>query len=151
MSEKSTRRGVIAGALAVLGGAGAAAAASRLDAKDAKPAPNALRLRAPGLVVGAADAAPGVAPSRLSGQALLLDDAGARAGSFTAVAFPSGTSQIELHTFDLDGGTLLGMGSPGAAGFAVVGGTGSYAGARGGYVLERRDDGAADFIIDLSA
>ena len=54
----------------------------------------------------------------------------------------------------LDGGTLLGMGRVG--GYAIVGGTGAFAGASGAYVFEhlredRGGDGSATFVIDLTA
>lgn len=92
---------------------------------------------------------------------------GKRRGQFygSRVAFDSGTSRhaqadgsVELHTFRLDEGTILGMGSalPGESLFSIVGGTGKYAGARGTYVATQRlrelgGDGTAHFVIDLSA
>lgn len=90
----------------------------------------------------------------------------AHRGSFVASrqAFHSGLgghaaadAAVELHTFELDGGTIMGMGSslPGASVFAIVGGTGRYAGARGSYVARQHlrelgGDGTAHFVIDLS-
>ena len=67
---------------------------------------------------------------------------------------PSGSDGVELHTFQLESGTLLGMGRVG--GYAVVGGTGSYAGASGAYAFEHRaehlgGDGSAHFVINLTA
>jgi hypothetical protein len=63
---------------------------------------------------------------------------------------------LELHTFRLEGGTLLGIGSmiAGESIFAIAGGTGRYAGSSGTYVAEQRirelgGDGTAEFIIDL--
>jgi hypothetical protein len=65
---------------------------------------------------------------------------------------------IETHTFVLQEGSLLGMGSALGDGsvFAIVGGTGRYAGARGTYVATQRlrelgGDGTAEFVIDLRA
>jgi hypothetical protein len=65
---------------------------------------------------------------------------------------------MELHTFSLDDGTILGMGSVvgGANVFSIVGGTGRYAGASGTYRAEQRlrelgGDGTASFVIDLQA
>jgi hypothetical protein len=67
-------------------------------------------------------------------------------------------SSLELHTFRLEGGTLLGIGSmiAGESIFAIAGGTGRYAGSRGTYVGEQRlrelgGDGTAEFTIDLRA
>lgn len=75
---------------------------------------------------------------------------------FGDAAFPVGS--IELHTFTLAGGSLFGIGS--AAGeegsFAVIGGTGRFAGARGSYRAVQRHnglggDGTAEFTLTLSA
>ncbi len=64
---------------------------------------------------------------------------------------------IEVHTFNLDDGTILGQGSHwGEEGrYAVVGGTGRYSGARGSYVARQRPvelggDGTADFVFTLA-
>lgn len=74
---------------------------------------------------------------------------------FGDAAFSLGS--IELHTFTLTGGSLFGIGT--AAGdegtFAVVGGTGRYAGARGSYSAVQRPngiggDGSAKFTLNLS-
>jgi hypothetical protein len=74
------------------------------------------------------------------------DPEGARVGEFFTNAFcldmPYGVqaaaaSNLEFQTFRLAEGTLFGVGAAGAAGekhFAVLGGTGRYAGARGSYV-----------------
>ena len=152
MNERTTRRGILAGALALVGGGAAVGAAKIAGGDDAKPAARAFTLTTPRLLVGDPDARPGMptTPSRLEGWADLLDERGLAAGAFTSVVFPGG-SQLELHTFALGAGTLLGMGSPSGAGFAVVGGTGEYAGASGAYVLEKRGDGSANFTFDLSA
>ena len=65
---------------------------------------------------------------------------------------------METHTFVLPGGSLLGIGSALGDGsvFAIVGGTGRYAGASGTYVAHQRlrelgGDGTAEFVIDLRA
>jgi hypothetical protein len=58
---------------------------------------------------------------------------------------------MEWHTFHLRGGTILGAGSAGTEGgaFAVVGGTGRFANARGTYELRRLADGGAQFVLRL--
>lgn len=96
----------------------------------------------------------------------LLDRKGRVVGSFlgSRAAAPSqagglfADSSLELHTFTLEDGTLLGLGSSirGASVFSIVGGTGSYAGARGSYsarqgIPELGGDGTASFDIDLTA
>ena len=158
MSEaKTTRRGIVAGGLALLGGLGLGAAATT-RATDSGEAASGRRLtfRAPSLRVGDPDAVPGMPGRavRLEGRADLLDRSGNRAGTFSSVVLPSGDDGVELHTFQLEQGTLLGMGRAGS--FAIVGGTGSYARAQGAYAIEHRakhlgGDGSADFVIDLSA
>jgi hypothetical protein len=58
---------------------------------------------------------------------------------------------MEWHTFHLDGGTIVGSGTAGTEGgaFAVVGGTGSFANARGTYALRRPPEGGAEFVLRL--
>ena len=157
MSEsKTTRRGIVAGGLALLGGLGLGAAATSRATDSEKPSGQTLALRAPRLRLGDPDARPGIPgrASRLEGEAQLLDGHGKAAGMFSSVVLPSGRDGVELHTFQLEGGTLLGMGRVG--GYAVVGGTGAYAGASGAYVFEHLaehlgGDGSAHFVIDLTA
>ena len=96
----------------------------------------------------------------------LLDRKGRVVGSFlgshaAAPAQPGGLvadASLELHTFTLEDGTLLGMGSSikGVSVFSIVGGTGRYQGARGSYtarqgIPELGGDGTASFEIDLTA
>jgi hypothetical protein len=63
-----------------------------------------------------------------------------------------------VHTFVLPGGTLVGMGNSllGEAVFAVIGGTGKYAGAKGSYAATQRlreygGNGTAEFKLTLNA
>jgi hypothetical protein len=65
-------------------------------------------------------------------------------------------ASIEVHTFVLPHGTIVGMGTSvlGQAVFSIVGGTGGYAGATGSYVANQRlreqgGNGTADFILTL--
>ena len=66
-------------------------------------------------------------------------------------------SSLEIHTFTLNGGTIHGLGTAmrGAEGhFVILGGTGLYAGAHGGYVArqgtrELGGDGTAEFRLTL--
>ena len=65
---------------------------------------------------------------------------------------------VEVHTFVLPGGTLVGLGTSllGEAVFAVVGGTGRYAGAKGSYVATQRlreqgGNGTAEFKLTLGS
>jgi hypothetical protein len=81
-------------------------------------------------------------------------------GSFSAthLAVPpagSDTPGTELQTFSLDDGSIFGLGTPpvrgdGPAVYAVLGGTGRYAGVSGTYLADRRPidrggDGTAEF------
>ncbi|MBI4329092.1 MAG: hypothetical protein HY685_04410 [Chloroflexi bacterium] len=72
---------------------------------------------------------------------------------------PFAASIMEVHTFNLVDGTILGMGSRAAkAGedtYTVVGGSGRYAGARGVYTATQRPqelggDGTAEFTFQLT-
>jgi hypothetical protein len=69
---------------------------------------------------------------------------------------PTAATSLEQHTLNLLDGTLAGQGtSLGDDGtFAIVGGTGRYAGARGSYVarqspLGRGGDGTAELVVTL--
>ena len=64
--------------------------------------------------------------------------------------------RLELHTFVLENGTIVGSGALGRRGgeFAVLGGTGRYAGARGTYLVRGHGpalpgDGTAEFAFTL--
>lgn len=92
---------------------------------------------------------------------------GEKLGEFYAAGFffdaPFGPSELsvanlEQHTFKLRDGTLVGMGtaSQDEGVYAIVGGTGRYAGARGSYVarlqpIELGGDGSAEFTLTLLA
>lgn len=84
---------------------------------------------------------------------------GQKTGEFCATCFSpissfgtrncSGTN-MELHTFTFDEGTLFGMGSSNSAGpgqaFALLGGTGRFNGARGSYVIgPAAEDGKQEY------
>ena len=85
-------------------------------------------------------------------------------GHFTAAhlthdsPFAAAASSLEIHTFTLKDGTILGLGSVarGAEGhFVIVGGTGRYAGAQGGYVAHQHvrelgGNGTARFDLTLA-
>ena len=73
-------------------------------------------------------------------------------------ATPFAAGGIEMHTFNLGDGSIIGMGSHfGLAGtYAIVGGTGRYHGARGSYSANQSPlglggDGTAEFNFDLIA
>jgi hypothetical protein len=84
---------------------------------------------------------------------------GSRMAMQSSIGGPIGVdASMELHTFRLEGGTLLGMGSTvgGESVFAITGGTGRFAGSHGTYVArqslrELGGDGRAEFTIDLLA
>ncbi|MBI4203005.1 MAG: hypothetical protein HY532_07840 [Chloroflexi bacterium] len=72
---------------------------------------------------------------------------------------PFAATRIEVHTFNLLDGALLGMGTSRASRtghdlYTVVAGTGRYAGAKGTYLAKQRPqelggDGTAEFTFDL--
>jgi hypothetical protein len=78
-------------------------------------------------------------------------------GRFRAAALP-GLAAFHLHTFDLAEGTILGLGANrlDEGSYAIVGGTGLYAGATGTYLArqsprELGGDGTAEFTLTLIA
>jgi len=100
---------------------------------------------------------------RHTAYAELLDGPeGSAVGHFSAAHLSldspfAAASSLEIHTFDLAGGTIHGLGSAvrGADGhFVVLGGTGKYAGATGSYVARRLPpelggNGTAEFRLTL--
>jgi len=97
-----------------------------------------------------------------------LDATGGRkVGEFYASCFcvdspfgagPFAATNVEMHTLNLEGGTLIGMGSASAGEnqYAIVGGTGRFLGARGSYIARQRPwelggDGTAEFVVTLTA
>jgi hypothetical protein len=169
------RRSLLTRGLVLIGGAIGLGASSEAAAAAAPPPKGAAK---PTVLVLRARAITLQAPARKAGERIrpgdhgtlvgeLVDARGRPQGRFygSRLAFDSGLDRhsgadasVELHTFKLDGGTILGMGStfPGESAFAIVGGTGRYAGARGSYeaVVRLRElggDSTAHFVLKLSA
>lgn len=102
---------------------------------------------------------------RVATYGVLHDATQKKVGEFYASGFvlqnplgsgPRGAASLEVHTFNLDDGTIAGIGSSqlGESTFAVVGGTGRYAGVSGSYMARQRPleiggDGTADFTLTL--
>ena len=166
-----SRRGLLGRGLVLLAGAvglGAGAGATKLATDE--DGGNRIRLQGRNWILQTPDRRPGerlVAGERGTVYGDLVDAAGKTVGQFygsrvAAQSSPAGPvdadSSLEVHTFRLEGGTLLGIGSmiAGESVFAIAGGTGRYAGSRGTYVAEQRlrelgGDGTAEFTIDLKA
>lgn len=165
----ATRRGAVKrGLLLVAGAVGFGAAAGR---GEAAPAANPLpsgprsterltlqgrnwRLSAPSRAHGRLP--DGGEPAATHGD--LVDGAGRRIGSFRSASLDGALARFQLHTFELPDGTIMGLGSGGLddASFAVIGGTGRYAGLGGAYVARQRPrevggNGTAEFILTLNA
>jgi hypothetical protein len=168
-----SRRGLLGrGALLLAGavGIGAGAGAAKLAASEDETSVEQIRLQGRNWVLQT--------PNRRRGERLvagehgtvygdLVDDDGKTVGQFygsrtaiqSSLAGPTdATGSLEHHTFRLEGGTLLGVGSvlDGESVFAITGGTGRYAGSRGTYIADQRllelgGDGTAEFTIDLRA
>ena len=158
-------RGLVAAA-GVFGLSGTARAATKLDAGRGD-----LRLFGANWRLAA--------PNRRPGDAIRLGDHGAVYGELldgpngrtlgqfygsrlAIQSVPGGHARadasVEVHTFVLPEGTLVGMGTalPGGAVFAIVGGTGAYAAAQGSYVATQRlreqgGDGTAEFNLTIRA
>lgn len=176
MSEQThsgqSRRGLLGRGLVLLAGAvglGAGAGAAKL-ATEKDEAAEQIRLRGRNWILQTPDRRAGerlVAGERGTVYGELVDERGKMVGRFygsrmAVHSIPSEASaadgSLELHTFRLAGGTLLGIGSviDGESVFTITGGTGRYAGSHGTYVANQRlrelgGDGTAEFTIDLRA
>ena len=155
------------GLLAAAGAVGFGAAAREAKATLAMPATGTRELR----VFGRAWRLE--TPGRRPGEAIRPGDQGAVSGDLLdrpngrvigqfhgsrLATGPRGQTAMEVHTFVLPHGTIVGMGTSlfGDAVFAVVGGTGAYATARGSYVARQRlrelgGNGTAEFTLTLDA
>jgi hypothetical protein len=164
-----SRRSVLKRGLLVVAGAIGVTAAGKEGSAEARPLPNEFRLfgrswrlDAPGRVPGEqirrgdggvvygelVDAPTGKPTGRFFGSRLAVQSA--PGGNVRADA------SVEIHTFVLPGGTLVGMGTalPAESVFAIVGGTGDYAGASGSYTAVQRlrelgGNGTAEFHVTL--
>lgn len=102
---------------------------------------------------------PGVLPPvdrPFAAHGVVTDANGAALGSFAITPLP-GAAALQLHSFELDGGTLLGLGAStaGEGTFAVIGGTGRYQGVTGSYTARVGTDpsgrqASAEFKFNLS-
>jgi len=181
-----TRRDALKRGLVLIGSAvGVGAAGKALTAGDTSPAPaRATPARAAGARteqitmhgrqwhVTSNALRPGELPNRghrLLGQGELLDrPGGEKVGEFFATSYgidsparagPDGAATLELHTFNLAGGSIIGTGTARAGldaedTFAIVGGTGRFVGARGSYVARQQPqefggDGTAEFTLTV--
>ncbi len=158
------RAAILAGGAIGIGVAGRASAATPAAAPAAVPLRQAKarqltlagrdwRLARPGVEHGKLPAAnqPAVPLGRI------VDARGRELGQFHAAALP-GLTAFHLHTFELAEGTILGLGASALdhGTYAIVGGTGRYAGASGTYVArqwprELGGDGTAEFNLNLIA
>jgi len=110
------------------------------------------RLQRPGVAFGKLPAASD--PALPSGR--IVDGRERELGQFRAAALP-GAGAFHLHTFELAEGTILGIGANrlDEGSYAIVGGTGRYAGASGTYTArqflrELGGDGTAEFTLNLN-
>ncbi len=158
MSVTSSRRSLLSGLGVAAGVAGTAAVLGT---------PELAAARGPGLpaVIHGADwrvVRPGVAPGTLPPFGVpalphgrLVDESGADIGSFEAAVLPSSGTGTHLHRLEFVDGTISAVGPAtfDEATFAVVGGTGRYAGASGSYRLRQRpapSSGTAAFALDVT-
>jgi hypothetical protein len=161
--DMTTRRNVVGrAAVAIAGLAGIGVAARASDARPAGVKELTLYGRSwrTNTDRGGALLAEG---DRISVRGELVDEKEERIGEFFAAGFavgggvhPAQGERLELHTFKLRDGTIIGSGTAGAldGAFAIIGGTGRYAAARGTYVAEQwhqdfGGDGSAKFVLRL--
>lgn len=165
--RRSVLKWAALGATALAGGV---AAGGVLESSGVVPLAGAQRLKLSGRswrVLGVQRGQLPVPGAQLAVVGELLGSRGRKLGEFYAssiyVGAPHGASEaaasyIETHHFNLPGGTLIGSGTwhvNGTSRFAIVGGTGRYAGASGTYEAVQRPvemggDGTAKFTIDIT-
>lgn len=154
-----------------LGATGVSAAA--LSGSPAAPQSTSFRLYGTGWQVHSNTQPRGTKPNRgdrMSSYGELRSADGERIGDFFGnivslrspfAAGPWGNASLEIHSFVLKDGSLFGLGNSVPNGeatdsYAIVGGTGKYAGARGIYIARQGPrglggDGSADFTFHLNA
>jgi hypothetical protein len=142
--------------LSGLGAAGAAVAGGIVVGRGGGvPATMTLRLR--DVVHGRPGVAPGEFPpagTHAVPFGRIEDTAGKTVGSLESVVVPSTGGAAVLHTLSLDDGTIVALGPHDLDGpYAVVGGSGRYAGVTGSYQLQPlddTDDEAHDVLMHLT-
>jgi hypothetical protein len=170
--HRAKRRNVLkTGALALAGAIGFAGAGSGVIAQAATSdgaGSKTFTLYGRQWQMYAADKRPGQVPvkgDRMAMYGEFVDEQGAKVGEFYSSCFcvdspfgdtPFAAANVEMHTLNLDGGTIVGMGTASAGDnvYAIVGGTGRFTGARGSYVARQQPwqlggDGTAEFTITL--
>jgi hypothetical protein len=162
--ERPTRRSAIRRGLLAFGGVVGLGAASKVGAATASGGSLVLRAQHLQVHVGGQRATRMPASGEpAAAQGELEDERGRRVGEVHVALMPvhgpgrvsADAGTMEWHTFHLEGGTIIGSGSAGTEGgaFAIVGGTGRYAGARGTYTMVRGDGlgtGTAEFVLRLT-
>jgi hypothetical protein len=137
--------GLLAGAGAVVGIDGAAQAAPVRSGAGVLPA----GLQCRNLRLARLGGEPGkLAPLRTSplpyGDLVAAD--GSPCGRFDTSVVAGRREPLHLHRFELDGGTLVGLGTASLDGeFTIVGASGDLAGAAGSYLVRRHGD-----VVDIS-
>jgi hypothetical protein len=148
----------------LLSGLGVAAGALGVAGVEARQAPAARTPALPAVIHGAGwrTVWPGVKPGshppmgapRLP-HGHLVDAHGAHVGAFEASLMPTSGTGSHMHRLELADGTLTAVGPAtfDDATFAVIGGTGRFAGASGSYHLVQRpaaSGGTATFTLDIT-
>ena len=159
------RAAMLAGGAVGLGVAARSATGSGVAVPTAAPA---LRRKSGKLTLYGRDwrlHTPGVEPGKLPSAAdaavpmgRIVDRSQRPLGEFRAAALPGLAGAFQLHTFDLADGTILGIGGSklDEGSYAIVGGTGRYAGASGTYTARQfprglGGNGTAEFTLNLKA
>ena len=156
------------GALGAASIAAVAVAAGATTSSAARPSPSGsstMRLLGRGWHVDAKDGKVPLKGERFTVYGELTDAKGDKVGEFfsqnVGVDSPfqitgEGTGAFEIHTLTLPGGTIVGVGVGGGTerSYAIVGGTGKYAGARGSYLARQNTyglggDGKAEILLTL--
>ncbi len=169
---RTTRSGVLKRLLLLAGGAAGLGAigGKTLGRGAAVPAavPAAATGKTKSVVLGGRDwrhavhdAQPGTLPAATAARTpsgRIVDARGRELGAFRTANLVGTGGALQLQTFDLVDGTILGIGAAGIHEnpFAIVGGTGRYVGVSGTYVAKQSPrelggDGTAEFTLTLTA
>jgi hypothetical protein len=116
------------------------------------------RLGAHGLGANGAGHGTRAAAENRTPKGTIVNAAGRELGTFKAVDLHGFGGTLQIQTFDLEDGSIVGVGPGGLHDkpFAIVGGTGRFTGASGTYVgiqspREQGGDGTATFTLSLKA
>jgi hypothetical protein len=150
MSAKTTRRAFVGGGVALAAGVGVARLPDLVGRTHKSLAFDVDEIVAAGPMpaFGTLLPASGGAIAPLSGR--LRERGSSRiAGRVTINSIPSSEGILQVHTLDLDDGTVVALGPDTSSVFKIASGTGAYAGAQGHVTIKGAATAAPSLEVDL--